>query len=181
MSTSEIVTISDSDISKIHKDAENTIRKDVALKGADVFIEEWGGKATKMKSPDSKTANKKKLNEDTVVADKVRLVESTVTEMSEKLNTKIHVVREDDEAQFSERIQRGLRRGGKGWFDPKTGEVYVSVRNAVDAADVVKTVLTKILHDPSFANLTSAQENKRFPIFALLPIFKFLGNKSFHK
>lgn len=68
-------------------------------------------------------------------------IEDMVAETAKKVNVKVNVVRAGDEKGLSEKVQKGLRRGGKGWYDPKTGEVYIYTPNAVDATDAVKTIL----------------------------------------
>ena len=85
-------------------------------------------------------------------------IEKVVAETAKKVNVKVNVVRVGDEKGLNEKVQKGLRRGGKGWFDPKTGEVYIYTPNAVSAADAVKTILHEVVGHKGLRELVGKEQ-----------------------
>lgn len=66
---------------------------------------------------------------------------SEIENISSSLNTPIHIVRDVKEITDDDSGMQKKKRGSKGWYDPKTGEVYVVLPNAESVADAQSTVL----------------------------------------
>lgn len=68
-------------------------------------------------------------------------ISSSVEELSESLNTPVHIIQDvNDITDTNKELQR-QKRGSKGWYDTKTGEVYLVLPNAESVADAQATIL----------------------------------------
>lgn len=68
-------------------------------------------------------------------------ISSSVEELSESLNTPAHIIRDvNDITDTNKELQR-QKQGSKGWYDTKTGEVYLVLPNAESVADAQATIL----------------------------------------
>jgi hypothetical protein len=68
-------------------------------------------------------------------------ISSSVEELSESLNTPVHIIRDvNDITDANKELQR-QKQGSKGWYDTKTGEVYLVLPNAESVADAQATIL----------------------------------------
>ena len=72
-------------------------------------------------------------------------ITSAADELSENLNTPVHIIRDVNEiTDDNQRLQR-QKRGSKGWYDPVTGETYLILPNAESVADAQATVLHEVV------------------------------------
>lgn len=72
-------------------------------------------------------------------------IASEVDNLSDKLNTLVHVIRNVDEIVDSNTDLERKKRGSKGWYDRKTGEVFFVLPNAENIADAQATVLHEVV------------------------------------
>lgn len=70
---------------------------------------------------------------------------SSVESLADELNTPVRIVRNVDEIKDEDSNMQRKKRGSKGWYDPKTGEVVVVLPNAKDVGDAKATVLHEVV------------------------------------
>lgn len=68
-------------------------------------------------------------------------ISSSVEELSESLNTPVHIIRDVNEITDDNKSLQRQKRGSKGWYDTNTGEVYLVLPNAESVADAQATIL----------------------------------------
>lgn len=67
---------------------------------------------------------------------------STIDDLSDSLNTPVHIVRNVNEITGDKSAQK---RKSKGWYDTNTGEVYLVLANAEGVADAQATIMHEIV------------------------------------
>lgn len=72
-------------------------------------------------------------------------ISSAVEELSETLNTPVHIIKDASEITDENKSLQRQKRGSKGWYDTKTGEVYLVLSNAESVADAQATVLHEVV------------------------------------
>ena len=70
---------------------------------------------------------------------------SAVESLADDLNAPVRIVRNVNEIKDKDAEQELKKRGSKGWYDPKTGEVVIVLPNANDVRDAQATVLHEIV------------------------------------
>lgn len=100
-------------------------------------------------------------------------IESTITELSNKLNTPIRIINSLDEITNTaarNAIEKG--RGIKAWFEPSTGEVVIYLPNATSVNDVKRSVLHEVVGHKGLREIIGAEryDNEMIRLFGELPI-----------
>ena len=72
-------------------------------------------------------------------------ITSAVENLSELLHTPVKIIHNMDEIKDDNEARLKRKRGSKGWYDTKTGEVVIVVPNNKSAADVQMTVLHEVV------------------------------------
>lgn len=72
-------------------------------------------------------------------------ISSAVEELSETLNTPVHIIKDASEITDENKSLQRQKRGSKGWYDTKTGEVYLVLSSAESVADAQATVLHEVV------------------------------------
>ena len=70
---------------------------------------------------------------------------SSVESLADELNIPVRIVRDVNEIKDKDAEQELKKRGSKGWYDPKTGEVVIVLPNANDVRDAQATVLHEVV------------------------------------
>ncbi len=70
---------------------------------------------------------------------------SAVESLADDLNAPVRIVRNVDEIEDKDSALQRKKRGSKGWYDPKTGEVVIVLPNANDVRDAQATVLHEVV------------------------------------
>lgn len=70
---------------------------------------------------------------------------SAVESLASELNAPVRIVRNVDEIKDEDSALQRKKRGSKGWYDPKTGEVVVILPNADNVRDAQATMLHEIV------------------------------------
>lgn len=68
-------------------------------------------------------------------------ISSSVEELSESLNTPVHIIRDVNDITDADKELQRQKQGSKGWYDTKTGGVYLVLPNAESVADAQATIL----------------------------------------
>lgn len=72
-------------------------------------------------------------------------ITSSVEELSETLNTPVHIIKDASEITDDNLGVQRQKRSSKGWYDTKTGEVYLVLPNAESMADAQATILHEVV------------------------------------
>lgn len=72
-------------------------------------------------------------------------ITSSVEELSETLNTPVHIIKDTSEITDDNLGVQRQKRSSKGWYDTKTGEVYWVLPNAESMADAQATILHEVV------------------------------------
>lgn len=95
---------------------------------------------------------------------------SEVENISSLLNTPIHIVRDVKEITDDDSSMQKKKRGSKGWYDSKTGEVYLVLPNAESVADAQATVLHEVVGHKGLRGLFGNKFDKMlYKVFEGLP------------
>lgn len=95
---------------------------------------------------------------------------SEVDNLSDKLNTPVHVIRNVDEIVDSNTDLERKKRGSKGWYDRKTGEVFFVLPNAENIADAQATVLHEVVGHKGLRGLLGDKfDDMLYTVFEGLP------------
>ena len=70
-----------------------------------------------------------------------RMVETAATELAERLDERIRIVRDVNEIENKDKRVQDSQRKSKGWFNTDTGEIVVVLPNASSIEDVQETIL----------------------------------------
>ena len=94
-------------------------------------------------------AESKKVDEESRSSHNARENADAIAEhavaLGEKLGVKVRVVKDVNEITHPDAEEQARRRGSKGWFNPKTGEVVVVLPNASSVADGLATVFHEVV------------------------------------
>lgn len=72
-------------------------------------------------------------------------ISSAVEELSESLNALVRIIRDVNEITDEDKSLQRQKRGSKGWYDTKTGEVYLILPNTESVADAQATILHEVV------------------------------------
>lgn len=72
-------------------------------------------------------------------------ITSSVEELSETLNTPVRIIKDASEITDDNLGAQRQKRSSKGWYDTKTGEVYLVLPNAESMADGQATILHEVV------------------------------------
>lgn len=70
-----------------------------------------------------------------------RMVEAAATDLAERLDERIRIVRDVNEIENKDKRVQDSQRKSKGWFNTDTGEIVVVLPNASSIEDVQETIL----------------------------------------
>lgn len=97
-------------------------------------------------------------------------IASEVEDLSSRLNSTVHIIRDVNDIVDEVTGQQTKKRGSKGWYDPKTGEVYLVLPNAESVADAQATVLHEIVGHKGLRGLLGERfDEMLYKVFKGLP------------
>lgn len=72
-------------------------------------------------------------------------IKGEAEKLASTLNVKVHIIENVEDIKDQNKTTEIRKRKSSGWFDTKTGEVYIVLPNAKDAMDVRKTILHEVV------------------------------------
>lgn len=82
--------------------------------------------------------------------------------LGEKLNTRINIIEDVNSITHANKEIENRRRNAKGWYDKKTGEIYVVLDNNTDVEDVSATVFHETVAHKGLRELVGEENYDKF-------------------
>lgn len=95
---------------------------------------------------------------------------SEIENISSYLNTKVKIIKDVGEIKEDNPSREKRKRNSKGWYDPKTGEVFIVLPNAKSLADAQATILHEVVGHKGLRGLLAERfDPMMYKIFSGLP------------
>lgn len=102
------------------------------------------------------------VGNETDSADDPVSIRKRVEQLSRKLNTDVIINESAESITHPDKRKEKRMRASKGWYDPRTGKIYINVYNNHDAADVAATVMHETVAHKGLRELVGEENYDSF-------------------